>query len=175
MSDPFIGEIRAVGFTFAPYGWAFCNGQIIAISQNTALFSLLGTMYGGNGTTTFALPNLQGSVPINAGGNQPGPGLSPYDIGEVSGVETVTLLSGETPTHTHSVKAQATDAGDNRIPSPSLNLAKSQSFTTSSLPQAQLDPNVISFWGSGGPHNNLMPSLTLNFCIALQGVFPSRN
>jgi microcystin-dependent protein len=174
MSDQFMGEIRCFGFPFAPRGWAFCNGQILPIVQNTALFSLLGTTYGGNGQTSYGLPDLQGSVPIDASGGQ-GPGLSSYDMGEVGGVETVTLLSGETPTHTHFVQAQATDAGDNRIPSQKMNLAKSQSFSTATTPQAQLDPNGISFAGGSQPHNNFMPSLALNFCIALEGVFPPRN
>jgi microcystin-dependent protein len=172
MADPFIGEIRIMGFTFAPRGWAFCNGQLMSIAQNTAVFSLLGTNFGGDGRTTFGLPNLQGSLPVDVG---QGPGLSYYDVGQTSGSETITLISNETPTHTHLVQAQATDAGDNRIPSPSMNLAKSQSYTTTGMPQAQLDPKVIGFSGGSQPHNNLMPSLTLNFCIALQGVFPSRN
>jgi microcystin-dependent protein len=174
MSDQFIGEIRCFGFTFAPRGWAFCNGQLIAISQNTALFSLLGTNYGGNGQTTFGLPNLQGAVPIDATGGQ-GPGLSPYALGELGGAEHITLGTSDTPNHTHLVTAQATDAGDNRVPSQRLNLAKSQSYTTTGLPQAQPNPTTIGFSGSSQPHNNFMPSLVLNFCIALEGVYPSRN
>jgi microcystin-dependent protein len=178
MSDQFIGEVRIVGFAFAPRMWAFCNGQIMSISQNTALFSILGTQFGGDGRTTFGLPNLQGSLPIDAG---QGPGLSQYDVGQFGGSETITLIQTESARHTHNVQAQATDAGDNRIPSPTLNLAKSQSFSTATTPQAQLDPKVIGPAGGVGPsgaaqpHNNLMPGLALNFCIALQGIFPSRN
>src|SRR2546423_11326374 len=102
MADPFLAEIRIFPFNFAPQGWARCNGQLLPISQNTALFSLLGTFYGGNGKTTFALPDLQGSVPLHVGGNQPGPGLSTYDLGQSGGTDAVTLLGTETPSHTHS-------------------------------------------------------------------------
>src|ERR1043165_736509 len=116
MADPFVAEIRIFPFNFAPRGWAWCNGQLMPISQNTALFSLLGTTYGGDGKSTFGLPDLQGSVPVHVGGNQPGPGLSDYYLGEMSGTDTVTLLTTETPVHTHSVMAQTVDQGDSRIP-----------------------------------------------------------
>ena len=173
MSDPFVAEIRIFPFNFAPTGWAFCDGQLLPISQNTALFSLIGTYYGGNGQSTFALPNLQGSVPLHVGGNQPGPGLSIYDLGQTSGSDAVTLLATETPSHTHSVMAQTIDQGDNRIPSPSLNLANSQIYS-SAAPAATLHPSAVSVVGGGQPHNNLMPYLTLNFSIALQGIYPPR-
>jgi microcystin-dependent protein len=173
MADPFVAEIRIFPFNFPPKGWAFCNGQLLPISQNTALFSLLGTTYGGNGKSTFALPNLQGSVPVHVGSKQPGPGLSTYDLGETGGSGTVTLLTTESPSHTHSVTAQTVDQGDNRIPSPSLNLGNTQIYS-SAPSSATLDPAAISPSGGNQPHNNLMPYLTLNLCIALQGVFPAR-
>jgi microcystin-dependent protein len=173
MADPFVAEIRIFPFNFPPKGWAFCNGQVLPISQNTALFSLLGTTYGGNGKSTFALPNLQGSVPVHVGSNQPGPGLSTYDLGETGGSDTVTLLTTESPSHTHSMMAQTVDQGDNRIPSPSLNLGNTQIYS-SAPSSATLDPAAISPSGGNQPHNNLMPYLTLNLCIALQGVFPAR-
>jgi microcystin-dependent protein len=172
--DPFVAEIRIFPFNFAPQGWAFCNGQLLPLSQNTALFSLLGTTYGGDGKSNFALPNLQGSVPLHVGGTQPGPGLSTYDLGQTGGTDAVTLLTTETPSHTHSVTAQTVDQGDNRIPGPSLNLGNTQMYSNAASASATLDPSAVSLVGGGQPHNNLMPYLTLNFCIALQGVFPPR-
>lgn len=172
--DPFVAEIRIFPFNFAPKGWALCDGQVLPISQNTALFSLLGTTYGGDGKSTFALPNLQGSVPLHAGGGQPGPGLSPYDLGQTGGSDTVTLLEAETPAHRHPVQAQTVDQGDNRIPGPTLNLANQQIYSTTA-PNAQLDARTVSTVGGGQPHNNLMPYLTLSFNIALQGVYPPRS
>ena len=173
MADPFVAEIRIFPFNFAPKGWAFCNGQILPLSQNTALFSLLGTTYGGDGKSNFALPDLQGAAPLHVGGNQPGPGLSTYDLGQSGGTDTVTLLTTETPVHTHSVTAQTIDQGDNRIPGPTLNLGNTQMYSTAA-PNTTLDPSAVSIVGSGQPHNNLTPYLTLNFCIALQGVYPPR-
>lgn len=172
--DPFVAEIRILPFTFAPKGWAWCNGQLLPISQNTALFSLLGTYYGGDGKATFGLPDLEGSVPIHVGGNQPGPGLSVYDLGQTGGVETVTLIQSETPIHNHLVTAQSVDQGDNRIPTPTLNLANAQIYSSATTPITQLYPLALSVVGSSFPHNNLMPYLTLNFCIAMQGVYPPR-
>jgi microcystin-dependent protein len=175
MADPFVAEIRIFPFNFAPKGWAWCNGQLLPISQNTALFSLLGTFYGGDGKSTFALPNLQGSVPVHVGGNQPGPGLSTYDLGETGGTDTVTLLASESPAHTHSVNAQTIDQGDNRIPSPTLNLGNTQIYSNAGSATAQMDPTAVSIFGGGQPHNNLMPYLTLYYNIALQGVYPPRS
>jgi microcystin-dependent protein len=174
VADPFVAEIRIFPFNFPPTGWAWCDGQLLPISQNTALFSLLGTTYGGDGKTTFALPNLQGSVPLHVGGSQPGPGLGVYDLGESGGTETVALLTSETPHHAHSVMAQTVDQGDNRIPSPSLNLGNSQIYSNSGSASGTLDQSAVSLAGGGGPHNNLMPYLTLYFNIALQGVYPPR-
>ena len=171
--DPFLAEIRILPTNFAPKGWAFCDGQLLAIAQNTALFALLGTTYGGNGQTTFALPNLQGSVPLHVGANQPGPGLSTYDLGQTGGEDSVTLLTTEMPVHTHSMSAQTIDQGDNRIPGPTLNLGNTQIYSSATA-NATLDPSAVSISGGSQPHNNLMPYLTLNFNIALQGVFPPR-
>ena len=171
--DPFVAEIRIFPFNFAPKGWAFCNGQILPISQNTALFSLLGTTYGGDGTSNFALPNLQGNAPMHPG---QGPGLSLHDLGETGGSDTVTLLTSEMPSHTHSLRA-ATDLGDLNAPAPARSLARSdggfayQNATSGLVPLANA---AIAPIGGDQPHNNLMPYLTLNFCIALQGVYPPR-
>src|SRR5437762_3324544 len=129
MADPFVAEIRIFPFNFAPKGWALCNGQLLPISQNTALFSLLGTTYGGDGKSTFALPDLQGNAPLHVGSAQPAPGLSLYDLGEMGGSDTVTVLASETPAHTHSLMAQTVDQGDNRIPSPALNLGNTQMYS----------------------------------------------
>lgn len=170
MADPFVAEIRIFPFNFAPKGWAFCDGQLLPISQNTALFSLLGTIYGGDGKSNFGLPNLQGSAPINQG--QSG-GLSDYVLGETGGVDTVSLLLSETPTHTHNITAQTIDQGDNRIPTPNLNLGNTAIYSSAN-PSGIMDPSATSLYGSSQPHNNLMPYLTLNFCIALQGVYPPR-
>ena len=171
--DPFVAEIRIFPFNFAPKGWAFCDGQILPISQNTALFSLLGTTYGGDGKSNFALPNMQGNAPMHPG---QGPGLSLHDLGETSGSETVTLLESEIPAHSHGVQAQNVPLGDvatpggNTLSRPaSGNLYASA--TTSVVPMA---PQAITPAGGDQPHNNLMPYLTLNFCIALQGVYPPR-
>jgi microcystin-dependent protein len=171
--DPFVAEIRIFPFNFAPKGWAFCNGQLMPISQNTALFSLLGTTYGGDGKATFALPNLQGSVPLNHG---QGPGLSLYDLGQTSGADAVTLGLAEIPAHTHSVRAETIDPGDVSIPSGSSALAPSDGGTLyQNTANTQLAPQAIALTGGDQPHNNLMPYLVLNYCIALQGVFPPRS
>jgi len=171
MADPFVAEIRIFPFNFAPKGWAFCDGQILPISQNTALFSLLGTTYGGDGKSNFALPNMQGNAPMHPG---QGPGLSLHDLGEVGGSQTVTLLQSEMPVHTHSLMAQTIDQGDNRIPSPTLNLGNTQMYHAGPS-TAQMNPLAVSLAGGDQPHNNMQPFLTLNFCIALQGVFPPRS
>jgi microcystin-dependent protein len=175
MADPFVAEIRIFPFNFAPKGWAFCNGQILPISQNTALFSLLGTTYGGDGKSTFALPNLLGRAPMHPG---QGPGLSLHDLGEFAGSETVTILESEMPAHTHFMRAHNADPADAQNPSSNTVLAQSangfayQSNAAANL--TQLAFNAISPAGSSFPHNNMQPFLTLNFCIALQGVFPPR-
>jgi microcystin-dependent protein len=179
MSDQFLAEIRMFPFNFAPIQWAFCNGQLLPISANAALFSLIGTRYGGDGRSTFQLPNLQGNVPVNAGQGQ---GLSLYSVGEQGGSPTVTLLDTENPAHNHIVNVRDVEAtspdpagnvyakggyavGNNTVP---LNM-----YTTTAPPAGfALNPLTIGIAGGSQPHNNVMPSLALNFCIAMQGMFP---
>jgi microcystin-dependent protein len=174
MADPFVAEIRIFGFNFAPKGWAFCDGQLLPLSQNTALFSLLGTTYGGNGKSNFALPDLQGRAAMHPG---QGPGLSLHDLGETGGSETVTLLQSEMPVHSHLVRAVGADPGDLQAPAPTRALARSGAgFAYVSGPaDAQMAFETLAPAGSSFPHNNMMPYLTLSFCIALQGVFPPRS
>ena len=172
MADPFVAEIRIFGFNFPPRGWAFCNGQLLPISQNTALFSLLGTTYGGDGKSTFALPDMQGNAPMHPG---QGAGLSLHDLGEMSGTETVTLLESEIPSHTHVMRASLDDA-DLAIPQPTRTLAKaSANLYATSGATSPLALDGLTPAGGSLPHNNMQPYLTLNFCIALQGVFPPRS
>ena len=174
MADPFVAEIRIFGFNFAPSGWAFCNGQLLPISQNTALFSLLGTTYGGNGTSTFALPNLQGDAPMHHG---QGPGLSNHALGEAGGSESVSLLRSEIPAHTHALRASPDDA-DLKAPTSNRSLARSSggfAYQTSVAGAQGMAPEALAPAGGDQPHNNMMPYLTLSFCIALQGVFPPRS
>jgi microcystin-dependent protein len=175
MADPFVAEVRVFGFNFPPKGWAFCDGQLMPISQNTALFSLLGTMYGGDGKSTFALPDLQGRVPISSG---QGAGLSQYFVGEETGSETETLLISEIPAHNHNIMTQVQPAGSNTADSASSisrsvggSAFKATPFGTT----ANLAPEAMTVTGASLPHNNMMPYLTLNYCIALQGVFPPRS
>jgi microcystin-dependent protein len=175
MADPFVAEIRIFPFNFAPKGWAFCDGQLLPLSQNTALFALLGTTYGGNGTSNFALPDMQGNAPMHPG---QGPGLSLHDLGETGGSETVSLLQSEIPAHAHTMRAHNGDPGDAQNPGPNTSLAQSgqgsayQTSTSTNL--VSLNPAVLTPAGGDQPHNNMQPYLTLNFCIALQGVFPPR-
>jgi len=171
MSDQFVAEIRIFPFNFPPTGWAFCDGQLMPISQNTALFSLLGTTYGGDGKSTFALPDLQGSAPMQPGQGQ---GLSLRDLGEMSGVEAITLLVSEIPSHTHTLTASQAD-GLERLPGDQLP-AQGIGVGLYAVPGAT---TLMAFQGlppAGGglPHNNMQPYLTLSFCIALQGIFPQR-
>ncbi len=170
--DPFVAEIRIFPFNFAPKGWAFCDGQILPLSQNTALFSLLGTTYGGDGKSNFALPNMQGNAPMHPG---QGPGLSLHDLGETGGSETVSLLESEIPSHSHALRASIDD-GDLTIPSPSRVLAKStgQNVYSSTATLNMMSDNAVAPAGGDQPHNNMQPYLALNFCIALQGVYPPR-
>lgn len=175
MSDQFVAEIRIFPFNFPPTGWAFCDGQLMPISQNTALFSLLGTTYGGDGKSTFALPDMQGNAPMQPGQGQ---GLSLRDLGEMSGVESITLLVSEIPFHTHTLSANAFQ-GDKSVPGPNEVLAESQGgnfyVTGASNPALSLMAvQSLPPAGGGLPHNNMQPYLTLNFCIALQGIFPQR-
>lgn len=176
MADPFVAEIRIFGFNFAPKGWAFCDGQILPLSQNTALFSLLGTTYGGNGQSTFALPNMQGNAPMHPG---QGPGLSLHDLGETGGTEFVTLLQSEIPFHAHSVGNAKADAGDTTTPQGSVWAQSGAGRGAAALyheapATGTVNPQSLTPAGGDLPHNNMQPYLTLNFCIALQGVFPPR-
>lgn len=168
--DPYLGEIRCFGFGFAPVGWMLCNGQVLSISQNTALFSLLGTMYGGNGTTTFALPDLRGRVPIAFG---QGSGLSPYDQGEVGGAEQVTLQAGQLPAHSHTVGASAT--ATTKSPAGAVPAATPGGSSYGTTVDLAMSPGMVSGGGPGGPHENRQPFLVLNWCIAVQGIYPSRS
>lgn len=176
MAAPFVAEIRIFPFNFPPKGWAFCNGQLLPISQNTALFSLLGTTYGGDGKSTFALPDLQGAAPMHIGGNQPGPGLSVHFLGEFAGEEFVTLLNSEMPLHTHTMMA-SNQQGDVQMAVPTVSLARpvgALPYSDTPNPQTTMAPQMLSISGGSLPHNNMMPYLALNFCIAMQGVFPAR-
>jgi microcystin-dependent protein len=173
--DPFVSEIRMFGFNFAPLGWALCNGQLMPLSQNTALFALLGTMYGGDGKSTFALPDLQGSSPMNVA-NQGSPGLSQRFQGEMGGSQTITLLESEIPAHAHTLRATSSPA-DVSSPTTTTPLARStgkQAYAPSGS-NVPLALTAIAPTGGDQPHNNLMPYLVVNFCIALQGVFPPHN
>jgi microcystin-dependent protein len=168
--DPFVAEIRIFPFNFAPRGWSFCNGQLLPISQNTALFSLLGTTFGGNGTTNFGLPNLQGSAPMFYG---QGPGLSLYDLGQQGGSETVTLLQSQMPSHSHQLKNTPEDGDLTNPAGASIAKASSAVYSTAAVNTTML-PTALSNAGGGLPHNNMMPYLTYNFNIAMQGVYPPR-
>lgn len=174
MSDQFVAEIRIFPFNFPPTGWAFCDGQLMPISQNTALFSLLGTTYGGDGKSTFALPDMQGNAPMQPGQGQ---GLSLRDLGEMSGVESITLLQSEIPVHTHVIRC-TNEISELQAPTPATILGRSsggnayQTDTAANL--VLMAPQTLSLAGGGLPHNNMQPYLTLNFCIALQGIFPQR-
>ncbi|CAG7633732.1 phage tail protein [Paenibacillus allorhizosphaerae] len=180
MADPFVGEIRIFAGNFAPKGWAFCNGQLLPLSQNTALFSLLGTNYGGNGVSNFALPDLQGSVPLGQG---QGPGLSQYVLGQSSGTPTVTLLQSEIPGHTHQVNG-AIAVGNQESPGNAGNtlwadtpgMGTGNAYDTPGPSDwVSMHPNAMIPAGGSQPHNNMQPYLGLNFIIALQGVFPPRS
>lgn len=169
MAEPFMGEIRMMSFNFAPKNWALCNGQVLAINQNQALFALLGTTYGGNGTTTYGLPNLQGRVPIHFG--------SGHTLGEVGGQQAHTLIQGELPAHTHTALGTSSNAD---TPVPTNNLLGAANNLYGPVPASQsslttLEPTSVSNVGGSQAHQNMQPFLTLNFCIALLGIFPSQS
>jgi microcystin-dependent protein len=170
MADPFVAEIRIFPFNFAPRGWAWCDGQLLPLSQNTALFSLLGTTYGGNGKSNFALPDLQGRAPMHPG---QGPGLSLHDLGETGGSETVSLLESEMPSHSHQFRATADD-DDSTLPGSHYYGQLSILYAPGNSPQVSMAPETLAPAGGDQPHNNMQPYLTFYFCIALQGVFPPR-
>jgi microcystin-dependent protein len=169
--DPFVAEIRIFPFNFAPTGWAFCDGQILPISQNTALFSLLGTTYGGDGKSNFALPNLQGNAPMHPG---QGPGLSLHDLGETGGSEIVSLLESEIPSHSHALVASLSDGFDTKPAGQQFAQGVGVQVWGTGPANSQLNDNALAPTGGDQPHNNMQPYLTLNFCIALQGVYPPR-
>jgi microcystin-dependent protein len=174
VADPFVAEIRIFPFNFAPKGWAWCDGQLLPLSQNTALFSLLGTTYGGNGKTTFALPDLQGAAPLHPG---QGKGLSLYDLGQMGGSDTVTLLTSEMPAHNHTLFGTVENGTQGTLTQgitvgTSVSGTVYQNNTASNL--VPMSPNALAPTGGDQPHNNLMPYLTFYFNIALQGVFPPR-
>lgn len=177
MTTPFIGEIQEYGFNFAPRGWAFCAGQLLPIAQNTALFSLLGTQYGGNGTTNFQLPNLQGRSACSQGQS---PGLSDRVIGETFGTTSVTLTAAQTPAHSHAMTAFVQNDPAKRSSSPAAGagistLAPANKQFVSSAPNTTFAPTMLAAAiGGGQPHANQQPYLAINFCIALQGVYPAR-
>lgn len=174
MSEPYVGQITAVAFGIVPKGWALCNGQILAIAQNQALFSLLGTTYGGNGVTTFALPDLRGRTPIHWG---TGPGLSTIAIGQAAGTENVTLTVNQLPMHNHIAMA-STITADQPVPGGHLWATESAGATamySDQNPSGTMSQNALGSAGGNQPHNNMQPYLTISFIIALQGIFPSRN
>lgn len=181
MADNFLGEIRVFPYNFAPKGWALCNGQLLPISQNTALFSLLGTMYGGDGKTTFALPNLQGAAPVSFG---QGPGLTLRSQGEVGGSDKVTLTTAQLPAHTHNVAVASTNDGTTASATPTASTvfgveqARSVSsgyVSVGSQAAVAMNASAVAQAGNGQGHDNMPPYLVFSFCIALQGIFPSRS
>jgi microcystin-dependent protein len=172
MSEPFLGEIRLVGFNFEPRGWAFCNGQLLSIAQNTALFALLGTTYGGNGQTTFALPDLRGRAPIHMG---QGPGLTNRRIGEVGGSENVTLTANQLPAHNHNLNALAVPAASGDPTQRLLAQSRGSVYAPPSETPVVMSQQAIGFAGGSQPHENMQPYLVMNYIIALEGIFPSRN
>jgi microcystin-dependent protein len=174
MAQPFLGMVCTYSFNFAPKGWALCNGQLLSISQNVALFSLIGTTYGGDGVTNFALPNLQSRIALHMG---QGSGLSPYEIGENGGLENITLTTNQMPEHSH--PANASNSGAN-TPNPSGNSLAVEptglsAFYQTGTPATPMNASTIGHVGGGQPHSNIQPYLALNFCIALQGIFPTEN
>lgn len=172
MADPFVAEIRIFPFNFPPKGWAWCDGQLLPIPQNTALYALLGTTYGGDGKSTFGLPDLRGRAPMHPG---LGTGLSQHSLGEQGGSQTVTLLTSELPVHTHAMRAATQDNADVNLLSSAASFAPATGGTPyQATPNASLAPQAIPPTGGDLPHNNMMPYLTFHFCIALQGVFPPR-
>lgn len=170
MSEPFLAEIRIVGFNFAPKSWAFCDGQILPIAQNQSLYSLLGTTYGGDGRTSFALPDLRGRTPIHVGQANSG---ATYQEGQKDGEENTSLTVSEIPQHTHQANASSSDA-DSPLPQGGI-LAKALNLYQNPGSLVALRTGTVANTGGGQGHNNMQPFLALNFCIALQGLFPSRN
>ena len=172
MSEPFLAEVRIVGFNFAPRGWAFCDGQILPINQNQSLYSLLGTTYGGDGRTSFALPDLRGRTPIHVGRSNGG---ADHLLGQKSGEETHTLSAAEMPQHTHAQKASSTQGNTVGTAGTILAREAGNPYTAAATPTQNFASGTITNVGGGQAHNNMQPYLAINFCIALRGLFPSRN
>ena len=172
MADPFVAEIRMFPFNFAPKGWAWCDGQILPISQNTALFALLGTYYGGDGKSTFALPDLQGRVPMHP---DQGPGLSTHYLGESGGSETVSLIESEIPFHSHTINPSVRPADAINPAGLAAGTGNGMYVAASGTTLTAAAPEALAPTGGSQPHNNMQPYLTVYFCIALQGVFPQRS
>jgi microcystin-dependent protein len=171
MSEPFVGEIRMFAGNFAPRSWAFCDGQLLAVSQNDALFSLFGTIYGGDGRTTFGLPDLRGRIPIHAGS---GPGLSPRQIGASGGEERVTLTNNQMPAHNHGSINFSGDTGDSPVPGAKVPAVAPADIYTDDLSSANMSSNGVTRVGDSRSHSNLMPYLCIHFIVALFGIYPSR-
>jgi microcystin-dependent protein len=171
MSSPYIGEIRMFGGNFAPAGWAFCDGSLIAISENDALFALIGTTYGGDGQSTFALPDLRSRVPVHMG---TGPGLQSYQIGETGGVESVTLSIPQTPSHTHALAASTTTA-NSTTPQNNLLAQADVDMYLADAPDINLNAQSVTPVGGNQPHDNMAPFVTISFIISLYGIFPTQN
>lgn len=172
MSEPFLGEIRAFAFAFAPRGWAICAGQLLPIAQNTALFSILGVTYGGDGRSTFALPDLRGNVPIGQGS---GPGLSPRPLGEQGGASSVTLTGSQLPMHSHAALANAAAGNSGEAPAHDWAADAGGSSVYAAGADAQMAADTLGTSGGGQAHDNMQPSLAVNYCIALSGIYPPRS
>jgi microcystin-dependent protein len=167
MAEPFLGELKIVAFNFPPKGWAFANGQLLPINQNQALFSLLGTTYGGDGRVNFALPNVQGRTPIHVGNG--------FTLGEIGGQTSHALSAPELPQHTHAVRASSTATGGNTNPSGRYLGGANNAYEPPGGPMTTMNPAMVTSVGGSQPHENMQPYLVLNFCVALQGIFPSQN
>jgi microcystin-dependent protein len=171
MSSPYVGEIRLFAGNFAPQGWAFCDGQLLSIAENTVLFELIGTTYGGDGQVTYALPDLRGRVPVHQGSN----GQSNYIVGESGGVETVTVTTGQMPAHRHAMLASTSAAGATHGPAEVLGSSAAMKLYGTGTPNMAMDPNAITRVGGGQPHDNLPPFVALSYIVSLFGIFPSQN
>ncbi len=167
MAEPFVGEVRLFAGNFAPQGWAFCDGQLLSIAQNEVLFALIGTYYGGNGQTTYALPDLRSRVPVHQGAG--------YTLGQSGGAESVTLTAGQMPPHSHAMLASTTAASATHGPSEVLGSSAAMNLYGNGTPNMAMDPNAITPAGGNQPHDNMPPFVAMNYIIALYGIFPSQN
>ena len=177
MAEPYLGEVRIFGFSFAPRGWAYCDGQLVSIAQNNALFAVLGTTFGGDGQTTFGLPNMKGNAPMEWGN---GPGLTPRTLGQLAGEPSVTLTVQQIPGHNHILHAGITTNAAQQVPTPTAQAqlgqgSPGQVYTATATPPVAFSPKAIGPAGQSQPHDNVSPILVLNFCVAMEGLFPSRN